>query len=357
MSFWEMLLDAFVDSLKVLPFLLIIYIIIELLEEKASTQVKFLKYTNGKFATLVGSGIGLIPQCGFSVVASSLYAKKYISMGTLLAIFIATSDEAIPIILSSNGNEIKILPILIIKFLFALVVGYGTSLVLYLLHKGKRKSEFLSSNVHLKSLKNEEHHQFKNHEHHHENIKTKPKNINSTNPQISNNIETAKIENSNSNELNKEELEHLGEHACCGHNVETKKSTFTSFIVHPMVHSLKIFAYILIINILLGIAILTIGENNIANFLQGLNWWQPLIIPIFGLIPNCASSVLITQLYLLNGISFGACVAGLCVNAGLGIAVLLKQNKNKRENITIISILYLCSVALGYILTAFKVSF
>ena len=126
---WEVLLDAVLDSVKLFPFLILLYIIIEIAEEKISTSKQFVKYTNGKYATVVGAGLGLVPQCGFSVVASDLYSRKYIRMGTLLAIFIATSDEAIPIILSNPDKAYLIFPILAIKFVFALVVGYGVDAV------------------------------------------------------------------------------------------------------------------------------------------------------------------------------------------------------------------------------------
>lgn len=300
------LLHALLDSLKVFPFLILLYIIIEVVEEKVSTSKHFVKYTNGKYATVVGAGLGLIPQCGFSVVASDLYSKRYIKMGTMLAIFIATSDEALPIILSNPEKAYLIFPLLAIKFVCALIVGYGVDFVANLIYKKKTVVEIVPPAEH-------EH----NHDHEHEH------------------------EDTHEDEIS----------GCCGHNVEGKRNTLKKFFVHPLIHSLKIFVYIFIVNAVLEVLIHYLGEEAIVNFMQSVTYLQPLIVPLVGLIPNCASSVLITQLLIIDGITFGSAVAGLCVNAGIGLAVLFKQNKNIKQNLSVLAILYLSSVALGYIIT------
>ena len=163
---WDVVLDAVLDSLKVFPFLLLLYIIIEVVEEKISTGTKFFKYTQGKYATLVGAGLGLIPQCGFSVVASDLYARRYIKVGTLLAIFIATSDEAVPIILSNPTKAYVIFPILAIKFVFALVVGYGADLILTKYYKSNPLIKGTLKDI---SAKNHNHEHDKEHKQEHKN--------------------------------------------------------------------------------------------------------------------------------------------------------------------------------------------
>lgn len=311
------ILHAFLDSLKVFPFLILLYIIIEVIEEKVSTSKQFVKYTNGKYATMVGAGLGLIPQCGFSVVASDLYAKRYIKMGTLLAIFIATSDEALPIILSNPEKAYLIFPVLVVKFVYALLVGYGVDFVTNLIYKKKTVVEIVPPNDHSHVSDADKH----NHADH-------------------------------SHEKEKHEKEHVDEiSGCCGHNVEGKRNTWKKFLLHPLIHSLKIFAYIFIVNAVLEILIYYLGEQAIVNFMQSVTYLQPLIVPLVGLIPNCASSVLITQLLMINGITFGSAVAGLCVNAGIGLAVLFKQNKNIKQNLSVLGILYFSSVALGYVIT------
>ncbi len=322
---WDVVLDAVLDSLKVFPFLLLLYIIIEVVEEKISTGTKFFKYTQGKYATLVGAGLGLIPQCGFSVVASDLYARRYIKVGTLLAIFIATSDEAVPIILSNPTKAYVIFPILAIKFVFALVVGYGADLILTKYYKSNPLVKGTLKDI---SAKNHNHEHDKEHKQEHKNNA---------------NFELSKTKNENV--ITEAELEVDG---CCGHNIEGKRSTLKQFFLHPLVHSLKVFAYILAINLIMGFVIHFVGEQNVVNFMQSIVWLQPLLVAIVGLIPNCASSVLITQLYLINGISFGATISGLCVNAGIALMVLFKENKNVKHNLFIVGSLLLASVILGY---------
>ena len=322
---WDVVLDAVLDSLKVFPFLLLLYIIIEVVEEKISTGTKFFKYTQGKYATLVGAGLGLIPQCGFSVVASDLYARRYIKVGTLLAIFIATSDEAVPIILSNPTKAYVIFQILAIKFVFALVVGYGADLILTKYYKSNPLIKGTLKDI---SAKNHNHEHDKEHKQEHKN---------NANFELS--------ETKNENVITEAELEVDG---CCGHNIEGKRSTLKQFFLHPLVHSLKVFAYILAINLIMGFVIHFVGEQNVVNFMQSIVWLQPLLVAIVGLIPNCASSVLITQLYLINGISFGATISGLCVNAGIALMVLFKENKNVKHNLFIVGSLLLASVILGY---------
>lgn len=334
---WEVVLDAVLDSLKVLPFLLLLYIIIEVVEERVSTGTKFFKYTQGRYATLVGASLGLIPQCGFSVVASDLYARRYIKVGTLLAIFIATSDEAVPIILSNPTKAYVIFPILAIKFVFALLVGYGADLILGKYYKANPLVKGTLKDI---SAKNHNHND-SNHEHT-QNENDKPQISLEANKDVTVN---SKQRSESENVITEAELEVDG---CCGHNIEGKRSTLKQFFIHPLIHSLKVFAYILVVNLVLGIIIEFVGEQNVVNFMQSFVWLQPLLTSLVGLIPNCASSVLITQLYLVGGISFGATIAGLCVNAGIALAVLFKENKNIKHNLLIVGTLFVLSVALGY---------
>ncbi|HBP43169.1 MAG TPA: hypothetical protein DD621_00540 [Clostridiales bacterium] len=296
---WNVLLDALLDSLKVFPFLILLYVLIEIMEEKVSTSKQFLKYTNGKYATLMGAGLGLIPQCGFSVVASDLYSKKYIKMGTMLAIFIATSDEAVPIILSNPTKAYLIFPLLGVKFVYAILVGYVVDWIYGVICRKRTVVEIVPPETEVAD----------------ENIS-----------------------------------------GCCGHHVEEHRDTFKKFFLHPLIHSLKIFLYIFVVNLALGSLIYYIGEDRVVAFMQNVTYLQPLLVPLVGLIPNCASSVLITQMLILKGITFGSAVAGLCCNAGIGLAVLFKENKNVKQNILVISILYLSSVLLGYIVTLIEMA-
>lgn len=287
----DVFVDALLDTIKLTPFLFLVYIFIELIEEHTFGKLKSNRFLKGKFAPLFGTTIGILPQCGFSVVASDLYAKRHIHLGTLLSVFIATSDEAIPIMMSSPHGWEKLWPVILIKVGLALFVGYAVDVLMY----GFRP--------------------------------------------------TTKVVESTSND---DEAEHVG---CCGHIIEENHDNqFKKFFVHPMLHTLKILTYILIINLLLGTIIHYIGEEKLTNFMSITGIFQPAIAGLVGLIPNCASSVLITQLYLMDSLSLGSCIAGLSVNAGLGLAYLFKANKNIKENILITLGLYIFSTVVGILI-------
>ncbi len=314
----EVLLDALLDSLKIMPLLFLVYVLIEVIEEKTTYDFNKNKLLKGWVAPIVGAGVGIIPQCGFSIVAVNLFTKKRLTLGALIAVFIATSDEAIPILFSNPETMGMLIPLLLTKFLFALVVGYVIDFSCFLANRRK-----LSKNLKLLSDKNK--------------------------------VAEAKVEEQcnvvkeeKSKELNHEEL-NVG---CCGHHLaEKKENGIKTFFLHPLLHSLKIFAYILIMNIAFGTLVYFIGEEAIKGFLLSNVVIGPLLAGIVGLIPNCVSSVLITQLFAMGGISFGACVAGLSVNAGLGILVLFKENKNIKQNILIVVGLFVVSVLFGMLLS------
>ena len=262
----EVLLDALLDSLKILPFLFLVYVLIEILETKTSAKLKSGRALRGGFAPLLGAGIGLVPQCGFSVMATNLFAKGYLSVGTLLAVYISTSDEAIPILLADASLDKK-------------------------------------------------------------------------------DIDDEQAE---------KESDDIG---CCHHHIEKRHNFWQNYVFHPMVHSLKIFAFILIVNVLFGLLLFYTGEQWLHNVLAGTGYFQPFIAGLVGLIPNCASSVVLTELYITEGLTFGSAFAGLSVNAGIALTVLFKQNKNLKQNLLIVVSLYLLSTALGLVIDLIFPSF
>ncbi len=277
----EVVLDALLDTLKVFPFILIIYILIELLEHRTSFT-KNHRLLQGKLAPLIGTVTGIIPQCGFSVMAAKLYDKNFIRTGTLLAVFLATSDEALIILISSGAVAASVMPLIAIKIVVGLAVGYLVN--------------FLLSNEKLAELQEDDH----------------------------------------------EEI-----HAySCGREHEGK-SGIKVYLVEPLIHSLKIALYILIVNLVFGFIVDAVGEDAISASLIGGPYLQPLITSAVGLIPNCASSTIITQTYVAGGIMFGSMVAGLCCNAGLGFVILLKNTKKIKRNILLIITLYAVSVLVG----------
>lgn len=310
----HVLLHALEDSLIVLAFLVPINILIALLEPRLAGRIKL----KGAFAPLVGVTVGLFPQCGFSVVATDLYKKRHITVGTLLGVYLATSDEALPIFLASGEQAIDILPLLACKFLIGLIVGYTADAIF---SKNKKKvAEHIAECDH----EPEVHFGCCGHE-----------------------IEKGEHE---------DEHDHSACDTPCGREIEEKrrerKHKLKHYLLHPILHSAKIFVYILLINIVFGVLIHYIGEDRIMSFLSANKYVAPLFAVIVGAIPNCASSVVISNLYLMGGLGFGATVGGLLMNAGLGFAVLLKDRKNLKESLAIIGGMFAVSIAFSYILSA-----
>lgn len=281
---WDVFLDTLNDSLMIFVVLLLSYIIIEIIETSLAQRLQKQK----KWSPVFGAMFGLIPQCGFSVVATDLYSKRHITMGTLIAVFIATSDEALPIMLASPNKIIMVLPLLAIKLVTGIIVGYLVDL------------------IYQKSIK-----QMHEHENH----------------------------------CSHTEHDHIG---CCDHDIENHSDHWEKYFFHPLIHSIKIFLYIFIINFAFATFVYFVGEQNISNFLSDSKYFAPIFATLVGLIPNCASSVIISNLYIAGGIGFGACVAGLISNAGLGLFVLFKQNKNIKQNFSIIGVLVATSLVVGY---------
>lgn len=282
----DVFIDSLLDSLKVVIIVLLFNILLSFFEAVLAEKLQ----KNKKVSPLLGAAFGLIPQCGFSIIASDMYLKQHITMGTLLAVFIACSDEALPILLSNPNKLSAVLPLIVIKFILGFLVGFSVDL---LMSKAKHAVD--------------EHH---NHCSHVKEI-------------------------------------HVG---CCHHDIDNEKeSKISHHLIHPLFHSLKIFGYIFIINFLFGTIIFLVGEDSIVSLLQKSRWFSPLIATMIGLIPNCASSVIITNLFLLDGISFGACLSGLIVNAGLGMIYLLKSKHNQKNTAIIFAILVSTALIAGYI--------
>ena len=316
-QYLEVMLDSLIDTAKILPLLFVVYYLIELFEYKHSTKFSENKFLKGKLSPLFGSLMGSVPQCGFSIVSTDLFTKGSISVGALIAVYIATSDEAIPLILANPNKILWLLLLMGIKIVYATAVGYIAIGLYNLIFKKNRP-------VHVEAVPEQPIDEHDSHEVHNEGV----------------NMETAHVEV----EQQEKHGHHTG-HGCCHHDVETKTFDW----LHPLLHCLKIGAFILVINILFGfITDIWVGHDRLQAFLQANKFWQPILAVLIGLIPNCASSVVLTQLFLEGGLAFGALVAGLCVNAGLGLVILLKQNKSWKENLFIISVMVVAGIAIGY---------
>ena len=285
-EFLEVLLDTGIDALKLLPFLFITYLIMEYIEHKTGDKTKNIIKKSGKWGPVFGAILGIFPQCGFSAAAANLYAGKVITLGTLIAIFLSTSDEMLPILISEAAPIDVILKILATKLAIGIIAGVVIDFVGQVFKKKKEKQ---------------------------------------------------------TNEEAGEEIGHICEHEHC--HCE-KEGIFKSSIKH----TLNIFVFIIIISLVMNVAIYFIGEEKISNLILNMPVVGPLIAGIVGLIPNCASSVILTQLYLQNVISVGSMIGGLLVGSGIGILILFRVNENLKENMKITGMLYLIGVVSGIII-------
>lgn len=273
----DILIDTSMDCIKMLPFLFAAFLILEALEHYSGDYTNKMLSKVGAAGPLVGALFGCIPQCGFSVMAANLFAGGVLSAGTLISVFIATSDEAVLILMGNPGRGKEIFFLLAVKVAIAVIAGY----IVDLLPIARRENH-----KHLEDLC----HDCGCHEHH--------------------------------------------------------------GIVRPALnHTVKIIIYLFLFSGALNLLTEIIGIDTLSALLLGNTIFQPLIAALIGFIPNCAASVILTQLYLDHVISFASVTAGLSTGAGVGLIVLFKMNSNKNENMKIIGILYLTAVIAGLLLS------
>lgn len=271
-------IDGLIDTLKVFPFLLISFYIIEILEHKINSNKRL--ESSGKYGPVLGSLLGIIPQCGIASIATNLYVTGIITLGTLISVFLSTSDEMIPILLSEKVSIKLILIILGIKLVVGLVSGFLIDLV----YPRKIKSHY---------------------------------------------------------EICEEEHCHCDDHK----------------FISAFKHTINISLFILVINVLLNM-VFNYGLNDyLSSLLLKDSIFSPIITSLIGLIPNCASSIVITKLYLASSISFGSMIAGLLTNSGIALVVLFKTNRNLKENINIILLTYFIGTVIGIILNILHIAF
>lgn len=330
----EILKEATIDSLKMLPVIFVCYVVIELLEDKILNKYQTNKLLKSPFAPIVSAGFGLIPQCGFSLVATDLFSKKAITLGSIFAIYLATSDEALPLLLTNSNNYLNLLYILVIKFCYAVLVG----LTIDLIFKNRKSALATSNNLILKGENNQKEEQKK------DDKKSETANLDESSDKTFH----AVGENGNGEILSVEHIQ-----GCCHHDIENEHKGIKEIFLHPLLHSLKIFLFILLINIIFGTIVEFVGENAIKDFMTSTGFFEPFIVSLVGLIPNCASSVIITELFMAGSISLGSTLAGLSVNSGLALVLLFKTNKNTKQNVLILISLYSLSVLLGVIVNLF----
>ena len=276
----EAFIDAIIDTLKLIPFLFITYLLMEILEHKTSEKTKHSVEKAGHLGPLFGGLLGAVPQCGFSAAAASLYSGKVITAGTLIAIFLSTSDEMLPIMISERTGLGFIIKVLLTKAVIGVTAGFIVDAVVKIYDRRKSVSHDFTKETH---------------EHHH---------------------------------------------------CDTEDGIFVSSLKHTAETVLCIFLFTVLINILVE----SFGIEKLSGLIFNKFFIGQVLTGLIGLIPNCAASIVLTEMYLTGVIGFGQMMSGLLVGAGVGIMVLIKNNKNAKENLRIIITLYLLGVLFGTLL-------
>ena len=271
---------SFLDTLKMLPFLIVAFLLLEILESKSSDKTVHLIEKAGKSGPILGAILGLIPQCGFSVMGANFYSKRIITLGTLVAIFLSTSDEAFLVMLTDTKKIPDILVIMGIKLVIAVVFGY----LVDILFKSKPKE----------------------HEHHHH--------------------------------------DHIAEESCCYNH------SFKEIAICTLKRTFSVWFFVFAITFALTLCIEFFGEGRLHAFMLTDSVFQPLLTALVGLIPNCAPSIILAQMYLSGAVTLGSVVSGLLTSAGVGVLVLFKVNKPQKDNFKILLLLYSVSAFCGIII-------
>lgn len=336
----EALLDALLDSLKLLAVVFIFTLAIALIEPKLSDKIRL----KGKVAPLVGVSVSLLPQCGFSVVATDLYHKRHITLGTLIGVYLATSDEALPIFLSYPEKALHFLPIILSKFILGLIFGYLIDIIFK------------------KNTRSVEHHL----DHCEDEYKIRLTDCDSA--ELKEKCNHAEENLCDCADCKASECPHLHTHCSDDHCVfddggvgilfdykqkfdakRKKKDDIDRFLISPLLHSLEIFVYVLIINMIFSVILYYIGEDKIIDFLTANKYLAPLFSVLVGAIPNCASSIILSKLYIMGGLGFGAILGGLSMNTGVAFIYLFKNKKHIKQGLFVLATLFLISVFIAYI--------
>ncbi|OGR07231.1 MAG: hypothetical protein A2511_12510 [Deltaproteobacteria bacterium RIFOXYD12_FULL_50_9] len=276
---------ALADSAAMIPFLLAIYCLVEFFERRFGKSLEGRLQKAPKAGVVIGAVFGCVPQCGFSVVASALYTRRLISTGTLLAVFLETSDEAIPVFLAQPDKGGLVMMLLITKLIIGIIGGYAVDLL-----PGSRRKPPIQ-------------------------IISLP-------------------------------MAESAERGCCQHHLSGKISKW-QLLTHPLIHTLKVFVFIFATTLGLNYLISLVGEANLGNVLLRQSIFQPFLAALVGLIPNCAASVAIAEAFLKGGLGYGSTIAGLSCSAGLGLLVLFKENHDRVDTIRILFLLVTISTLAG----------
>ena len=275
----EVLLDTALDTLKLIPFLFLTYLLMEFLEHKTSEKTEQSLRRAGRFGPVIGAVLGVVPQCGFSASASGLYSGGVISAGTMIAVFLSTSDEMLPVCLSEKVEGSVIAEILAIKVVTGIVIGFAVDIVLKMTGRGRRDAEIHS--------------------------------------------------------------------LCENDNCHCEEG---SIFKSALRHSAQITLFILVITLALNTLLHFVSEDSLSHIFSGVPFLGCMASALVGLIPNCAASVVITELFINGVIDTGAMISGLLTGCGIGLLVLFRTNKKHMlDNLLIAAAMYFFGVTVGYV--------
>lgn len=352
---------ALEDTLALVPFLFVTYIALEALEHAAGTRANAVVRRAGAAGPVVGALLGVVPQCGFSAMAATLYAGRVVTLGTLVAVFLSTSDEMLPMLVAERVEPGLLLRVLGLKVLVALITGVLADLAIRALRKNARVHAFLRRTVfsvrrdgmeadvvdqmaeggetaeHICRLCEQDHCGC-GHDHTH-----------------------ARGGERGHEHGNDRGHEHADEHvAGCdhghGHDHSHAGGRFGivgSIVMSAVSHTVQVSLFIFLVTFALVLVLETVGEDALAAFLSGNQLLAVFASALVGLVPNCSASVVITQLYLEGVLGFAPLMAGLLTSAGVGYLVLFRTNRHPRENAVIVACLFLVACVWGLVFAAF----
>lgn len=264
--------EAFFDVLKTVPLLLVVYALLYYIENRLTNTPELLSRA-AQFGPVVGALAGSIPQCGFSAAASALFSAGFLAPATLVAVFLATSDEAVPIMLAGGASVQQVVLLLVVKFAIAVIGGYVLRCTVFRKHKAGTDGPL--------------------------------------------------------------EIE-MGDCGC-----------ETSPVANILSHTIKTTIFLFVVLFALNMVVHGIGEERVASLMLTNSIFQPLLCAVLGLIPSCAMSVLLSELFVGGTISFGALVAGLSTGAGFGYIVLLEEKEGRHRALPVIAATFATAVIGG----------
>lgn len=281
----DIIMDTLIDGIKLIPFLWVAFLLIEFIEHKLSKKNKKAIANAGVYGPVLGGILGAVPQCGFSVMATNLYVTRIITLGTLISVYLSTSDEMIPILLSQNVAITEILKIVLLKVAIGMACGFAVDWVLRRREKQKPKSK--------KKAKEEERYEICEHDHCH-----------------------------------------------CESGI----------LASSIKHTANTLVFILLTTFLVNIVFTYVGEDALSKIFLRDSVFGSFITSLIGLIPNCGSSIMITELYLNGAISFGSLIGGLLTGSGVGLLVLFRANPDMKENVSILGLVYGLGAFFGFMI-------